>query len=105
MTRRAFGGFGRGWQRLKEAHGSFEDMSISGFSPDLRLASYPAARIEVAAEWSITSVNGLVSVWVGAQARSDASKPADVLRDCLSFDPSAWPGHPLDTCRWDGVTK
>jgi hypothetical protein len=46
----------------------------------------------------------LVSVWVGAQARSDSSKPADVLSDCLSFDPSAWPGHPLDTCRSDGVT-
>ena len=26
--------------------------------------------------------NGLVSVWVGAQARSDSTKPADVLSDC-----------------------
>jgi len=58
----------------------------------------------VAAEWSTTSVMELVSVWVGAQARSDYSKPADVLWDCLSFDPSAWPGHPLDTFRSDGVT-
>jgi len=58
----------------------------------------------VAAESSTTSVNGLVSVWVGAQARSDSKIPADVLTDCLAFDSSAWPGHPLDTHRSDGVT-
>ena len=50
-------------------------------------------------------MNGLVSVWVGAQARSDSNNPADVLSDCLEFDPSAWPGHPLDTRRLDGVTS
>ena len=42
-------------------------------------------------------MNGLISVWVGAQARSDSNKPADVLWDCPTYDPSAWPGHPLDT--------
>jgi hypothetical protein len=58
----------------------------------------------MAAERSTTSMNGLVSVWVGAQARSDSSFPADVREDCLDNDPSAWPGHPLDTHRSDGVT-
>ena len=58
----------------------------------------------MAAEWSTTSVNGFVSVWVGAQARSDSKLPADVLLDCLDIDSSAWPGHPLDTRRLDGVT-
>ena len=33
----------------------------------------------MAAESSTTSVKGLVSVWVGAQARSDSNYPADVL--------------------------
>ena len=44
-------------------------------------------------------------MWVGAQARSDSIFPADVLSDCLQYDPSAWPGHPLDTHRSDGVTS
>ena len=58
----------------------------------------------MAAESSTTSVRGLVSVWVGAQARSDSNLPADVFRDCLEFDPSTWPGHLPDTGRLDGVT-
>ena len=41
----------------------------------------------------------------GAQARSDSINPADVLWDCLPDDPSAWPGHPLDTHWSHGVTS
>ena len=40
-----------------------------------------------------------------AQAGPDSRHRADVLWDCPSYDLSAWPGHPFDTRRSDGVTS
>jgi hypothetical protein len=51
-------------------------------------------------------VRGNWSAWgVCARARSDSSKPADVLSDCPEVDTSAWLGHSPDIDRSDRVTS